>query len=115
MLLAAVGLAVMGWQAAHRNEQHLEAVVEGLREERANERRRLERHARRLEDALSHERVVLRRLRDSWRAEREWSRELRRQLHELHGRSSDRGNVLELVLRATIQLVEAQKGLLLTR
>jgi HD-GYP domain-containing protein (c-di-GMP phosphodiesterase class II) len=115
LLLAATALAVLGWRAARHNEERLAAVAEAHRDERLVERNRLERHARRLEDALSHERVVLRRLRDSWKAEREWSRELRRQLQELHGRSSDRGDVLELVLRATIQLVGAEKGLLLTR
>jgi GGDEF domain-containing protein len=115
LLLAAVGVAVIGWRASRSGEQRLAAVADAQREERAVERNRLERHARRLEEALSHERVVLRRLRDSWRAEREWSRELRLQLQELHGRSSDRGDVLELVLQATIQLVGAEKGLLLTR
>src|SRR5918994_313226 len=60
--------------------------------------------------------ILLLRLRDSWQAEREWSRELRRQLQLLHGRSSGRGSdVLELVLEAAIRLVEAQKGLLLSR
>lgn len=115
LLLAATGLALIGWQAARSSERRLAAVADALRDERSDERKRLERHTRRLEDALSHERVVLRRLRDSWQAEREWSRELRRQLQELHGRSSERGGVLELVLKATIQLVNAEKGLLLAR
>jgi HD-GYP domain-containing protein (c-di-GMP phosphodiesterase class II) len=115
LLVAATGLAAVGWRAARNRERHLRAVADALRDERSEERKRLERHARRLEDALSHERILLRRLRDSWQAEREWSRELRRQLQELHGRSSERGNVLELVLKAAIQLVNAEKGLLLTR
>ena len=70
---------------------------------------------RRLEESLSQERVVLRRLRDSWHAQREWSSELRRQLQQFHDRSSGRGDVLELVLDATIRLVNAEKGLLLAR
>jgi HD-GYP domain-containing protein (c-di-GMP phosphodiesterase class II) len=115
LLVAATGLAVVGWRAARAGAQHLRTVVDAQRDERSDERKRLERHARRLEDALSQERVVLRRLRNSWQAEREWSRELRRQLQELHGRSSGRGDVIELVLRAAIQLVNAEKGLLLTR
>jgi HD-GYP domain-containing protein (c-di-GMP phosphodiesterase class II) len=115
VLVAATGLAVMGWRAAREGEHHLKAVVDAQRSERSDERKRLERHARRLEDALSKERVVLGRLRNSWQAEREWSRELRRQLQELHGRSSERGDVIELVLKAAIQLVDAEKGLLLTR
>jgi HD-GYP domain-containing protein (c-di-GMP phosphodiesterase class II) len=115
LLVAATGLAVLGWRAARERERHLGSVADALRGERSEERKRLERHTRRLEDTLSQERIMLRRLRDSWQAEREWSRELRRQLQELHGSSSERGNVLELVLKAAIQLVSAEKGLLLTR
>jgi HD-GYP domain-containing protein (c-di-GMP phosphodiesterase class II) len=115
LLVAATGLAVLGWRAARDRERHLGSVADALRGERSEERKRLERHTRRLEDTLSQERIMLRRLRDSWQAEREWSRELRRQLQELHGSSSERGNVLELVLKAAIQLVSAEKGLLLTR
>jgi GGDEF domain-containing protein len=115
LLLSATALAIAGWRAARDSERRLADVADALRAERADERTRLERHARRLEDALSRDRILLRRLRDSWQAEREWSRELRRQLQELHGRSSGRGDVLELVLKAAIQLVNAEKGLLLTR
>ena len=115
LLLSATALAIAGWRAARDSERRLADVADSLRAERSDERTRLERHTRRLEDALSRDRIVLRRLRDSWQAEREWSRELRRQLQELHDRSSGRGDVLELVLRAAIQLVNAEKGLLLTR
>ena len=115
LLVVACGVAVMGWRAGRESESRLRTIADALRDERAEERKRLERHARRLEDELSHEGVLLRRLHDAWQAEREWSRELRRQLQELHGRSSDRGGVLELVLKAAIQLVNAEKGLLLTR
>ena len=93
----------------------LQDVADGLRAERSDERTRLSATPGDYEDALSRDRIVLRRLRDSWQAEREWSRELRRQLQELHDRSSGRGDVLELVLRAAIQLVDAEKELLLTR
>lgn len=115
LLLLATGLAVNGWRVTRGRERRLGAIADALREERADERARLDRHVRRLEDALSHERVVLRRLRDSWRAEREWSRELRKQLQELYGRSSGRRDVLDLILETAIRLVDAQKGLLLTR
>jgi HD-GYP domain-containing protein (c-di-GMP phosphodiesterase class II) len=115
LLAVASGLALIGWHAARTRESRLGAVVDAVRKERSDERDRLERHVRRLEDALKQEHVVLRRLRDSWQAQREWSRELRRQLEELHGRSSGRSDVLELVLEAAIRLVNAEKGLLLTR
>ena len=115
VLVAATGLAVLGWRGARERERRLSHVVDAQREERSDERKRLERHSRRLEEALSHERVVLGRLRSSWQAEREWSRELRRQLQEFHGRSAGGEGVIELVLKAAIQLVDAEKGLLLTR
>jgi HD-GYP domain-containing protein (c-di-GMP phosphodiesterase class II) len=115
VLVAVAGLALVGWRVARKREQRLLAIADALRNERSRERQQLERHTRRLEDALSRERIVLRRLRDSWQAEREWSRELRLQVQELQGRASGRGGVLELLLTATIQLVEAEKGLLLTR
>ena len=115
LLLVATGLAVIGWRAARGREVRLEDVADALRKERADDRERLERHVRRLEESLSQERFVLRRLRDSWHAQREWSSELRRQLQQLHNRSSGRGDVLELVLDATIRLVNAEKGLLLAK
>ena len=115
LLVVATGLAVVGWRAAHDSERRLGAVADALRKERTDDRERLERHVRRLEESLSQERVVLRRLRDSWHAQREWSNELRRQLQQFHDRSSGRGDVLELVLDATIRLVNAEKGLLLAR
>ncbi len=115
LLVVACGLALIGWHAARSRERRLAAVADALRKERSDEREQFERHLRRLGQTLAQERVLLRRLRDSWRAEREWSRELRGQLQDLHGRSSGRGDVLELVLKASIQLVNAQKGLLLAK
>jgi GGDEF domain-containing protein len=115
VLVVAAGLAIAGWRAAGGRERRLAEVADALRKERSDERERFERHVRKLEEARSQERAVLRRLRDSWKAEREWSRELRGQLQQLHGRSSGRGDVLELVLDASIRLMNAQKGLLLTR
>jgi HD-GYP domain-containing protein (c-di-GMP phosphodiesterase class II) len=115
LLLVATALAVIGWRAARGREGRLGAVADALRKERADDRERFERHVRRLEESLSQERFVLRRLRDSWHAQREWSSELRRQLQQLHSRSSGRRDVLELVLDATIQLVNAEKGLLLAK
>jgi HD-GYP domain-containing protein (c-di-GMP phosphodiesterase class II)/GGDEF domain-containing protein len=117
ILLTAAALAIDGWRIARERARHLESVAEALRTERAAEGDQLKRHSRRLEDALSHERVLLERLRRAWKAEREWSSELRRQLQELQSRSggSGRGDLLELVLQAAIRLLEAEKGLLLTR
>ena len=79
----------------------------------------------RLREQLHNERRLLGRLRQSWRAEREWNRELRGQLHRLYvergafggdgGDDEDGGSVPDLVLRAAIKLLEAEKGLLLSR
>jgi uncharacterized protein HemX len=110
LLVIATGLALVGWRAVRSRERRLRAVVDALRKEQSDERERLERHVRRLEGALSHERVLMRRLRDSWQAEREWSRELRTQLQVLHGRSSGRGDVLEPVLDAPHPAGERSEG-----
>jgi diguanylate cyclase (GGDEF)-like protein len=48
-------------------------------------------------------------------AEREWGRELRRQLVEVHRTHGASGDVRELVLEIAIQLTGAKKGLLLSR
>ena len=84
------------------------------------ERERLDALARRLETRRAHEAELLQRLRQSWRAEREWSRELRGQLHRVQaarGREDDddEDDVHTLILRAAIELVEAEKGLLVSR
>ena len=66
--------------------------------------------------ALARQREVVRRLDQMRRAEREWSRELRGQLARLHdqqGLLAHRQDVRALVLKTAMELVEAEKGLLL--
>ena len=63
-------------------------------------------------------RELIERLQRSRRAEREWNQELRTQLQRVHaarGALAEDADVSELVLRATIQLTDAEKGLLLAR
>ena len=63
-------------------------------------------------------RVALGRLRDAISAERAWSRRLSDELHAVHTRSGPVGedeDVRELVLRAAMGLLDAQKGVLLSR
>ena len=58
------------------------------------------------------------RLRQSWQAEREWNRELRSQIQRLEsqrGMFSAGDDLHSLVLGAAIQLVEADKGMLISR
>ena len=72
----------------------------------------------RREKDLVRRRELIERLQRSRRAERDWNRELRDQLQRAHaarGALADHADVRELVLRATIELVGAQKGLLLSR
>jgi HD-GYP domain-containing protein (c-di-GMP phosphodiesterase class II) len=83
-----------------------------------HDRRHLQQALRRAEDSATHQRELLRRVEASRRAEREWNRELRAQLQHLYesrGGMGRLGDVRALILQATIQLVEAEKGMLLSR
>ena len=101
-------------------QRELEALADraGQQAERDRaERERLQRALRRAEETGAQQRVLLRRLEQSRRAEREWNHELRAQLQDMY-ESSRRladDDVRALVLRAAIQLVEAEKGILLSR
>jgi GGDEF domain-containing protein len=116
-LLAAI--AADGWRSARGRAGRAEAAADRAGSDRQGDRERLERHVRRLEAAQRHETELLRRLRRSAQAEREWNRELRAQiqrLHAGHGMLDDREEDLHaLILRAAIELVEAEKGLLISR
>jgi HD-GYP domain-containing protein (c-di-GMP phosphodiesterase class II) len=116
-LLAAV--AADGWRRARGRAARAQASAELAQDERSSDRERLERHLRRVEAAQRHETELLHRLRRSILAEREWNRELRAQIQRLHAGHAmldDReDDVHALVLRAAIELVEAEKGLLISR
>jgi HD-GYP domain-containing protein (c-di-GMP phosphodiesterase class II) len=116
-LLAA--LAANGWRRARARAARAEAAADRANEDRRADRERLERHLRRVETDQRHEIELLRRLRRSAQAEREWNRELRAQIQRLHaGRGvldDHEHDVHALVLRAAIELVEAAKGLLISR
>jgi GGDEF domain-containing protein len=121
VLLAAALLAVFGWRAERWRAAHAEDAASAARTRQMDDRQRLERHVRRLEGERDQEARLLERLRRSWQAEREWSRELRGQLQRMHtlpGRSGEDGSggdVRALILKAAIELVEAEKGLLVSR
>jgi HD-GYP domain-containing protein (c-di-GMP phosphodiesterase class II) len=83
--------------------------------EQAAERERLEREHADARERLEHDRDVLG---TRLRRERDWNRELRSQVIELHrefGGAADAGDIRALVLRVALKLVEAEKGLLLSR
>jgi diguanylate cyclase (GGDEF)-like protein len=100
--------AAAGGMATKQQEQHES-------EERV---RTLESRLRDRQEALRHEQHTRLRVERARRAEREWARELREQvltLHRRHGAMGDNDDIRELVLRTAIELVGAEKGLLLSR
>ena len=99
-----------------------ERLLEQLRAERAEADRERERLRGRLEHSqseLRQRRELIERLTRTRRAEREFNLELREQLEHAHRIGGAPGDgdedVRELVLRASIALVGAEKGLLLSR
>jgi diguanylate cyclase (GGDEF)-like protein len=105
-------------RTANRELEVLEARAAQQAERQRDERERLQHALRRAEEVATQQRVLLRRLEQSRRAEREWNRELRAQLQQMYEsprRLSGHDDVRALVLQAAIQLVEAEKGILLSR
>ncbi len=130
VLLAAVaGLAVAGWwqdklARAERDREQAAArrQEESEREQQAREREREDRareaQQRRQEEEHRRELQLRARLERAHTAEREWARELREQVSRLHrekGALGYSGDVRELVLQTAVRLVEADRGLLLSR
>jgi diguanylate cyclase (GGDEF)-like protein len=80
----------------------------------------LQRAVRRAEQELGRQREIMQRLAQSRRAERAWNQELRGQLQRLYDSrraptGGEHSDVRELVLQTAVKLVEAPKGLLLSR
>jgi len=128
VLLVAAAALVALWRARARAARAraaadaalLEAVQARAQERERRERERAEhqRELRARDVALGRERELNARLQQSRRAEREWNRELRAQIHRLqqeHGVLAGSQDVRALVLRAAIELVGAQKGILISR
>ena len=117
---ALVAAAVVGLvrRAGEREVQLERARARNEIERQAAEQQRLRRELRRAEDAVHVQRDVLRRVERSRQAEREWNRELRTQLQQLYGsphRRAGRRDVALLILQAAIELVWADRGMLLSR
>src|SRR3954467_7391559 len=119
LLLVGAVIAVYGWRLARATALRAEAVAAHARESQRSDRERLERQLHGLETERSQQLRLMQRLRQSWQAEREWTRELRGQIHHLHARSGDDGkdddDLGSLILRTAIKLVGAEKGLLVSR
>jgi HD-GYP domain-containing protein (c-di-GMP phosphodiesterase class II) len=120
-LALAAMFAVGAWARSRTLLAQARAAAAEAGTARGEDRERLEGHIRRLEAQRAHERQLLERLRQSWKAEREWGRELRGQLQRAQGardaleEREEAGDVRALVLRAAIELVGAEKGLLVSR
>lgn len=118
---SAVTLGVVLAQRERKRLQKARAATAEARslEQRAlAERKRLRGELGRRDADLVHLRRLIERLQRSRRAEREWNNELRAQLQRAQvsrGALSDSASVRELVLKAAIELVDAEKGLLLSR
>jgi hypothetical protein len=121
VLALAAMFAVGAWARSRTLLAQARAAAAEAGTARGEDRERLEGHIRRLEAQRAHERQLLERLRQSWKAEREWGRELRGQLQRAQGardaleEHEEAGDVRALVLRAAIELVGAEKGLLVSR
>jgi HD-GYP domain-containing protein (c-di-GMP phosphodiesterase class II) len=105
-------------RAAQREIETLATEAARQAERHRDERERVQQALRRAQETAGRQRVLLRRFEQSRRAEREWNRELREQLQQMYDarrRLAGRDDVRALVLRAAIQLVEAEKGILLSR
>jgi GGDEF domain-containing protein len=118
--VALVAAAVVGLvrRAGERSLQLERTRARDQIERQAAEQQRLRRELRRAEDAVHVQRDVLRRVERSRQAEREWNRELRTQLQQLYGsphRRPGRRDVALLILQAAIELVGADRGMLLSR
>jgi HD-GYP domain-containing protein (c-di-GMP phosphodiesterase class II) len=105
-------------RAAQREIETLATEAARQAERHRDERERVQQALRRAQETAGRQRVLLRRFEQSRRAEREWNRELREQLQQMYDarrRLAGHDDVRALVLRAAIQLVEAEKGILLSR
>ncbi|MGI8749355.1 MAG: HD-GYP domain-containing protein, partial [Thermoleophilaceae bacterium] len=130
VLLAGVaGVAVVGWwqdKLARAERDRAEATKrrqeESEREEQERERdqrdKEREQQERAQQEKYMHELKWRVRLERAHNAERQWARELREQVSRLHreqGALGHSGDVRELVLQTAVRLVEADRGLLLSR
>ena len=115
-LLAIAGLAPR-LQEQRESEERARGLERALSDSEA-ERHTLENRLRDRQEALRHEQHTRVRVERARQAEREWARELREQvlaLHRRQGAMGDADDIRELVLRIAIELVGAEKGLLLSR
>jgi diguanylate cyclase (GGDEF)-like protein len=115
---AAALLALIGSAYERRAAASGVGELEQSLSESEARRHELEGRLRGQEKALRQEQHMRLRVERARQAEREWARELREQvlgLHRRQGAIGDTDDIRELVLRIAIELVGAEKGLLLSR
>jgi HD-GYP domain-containing protein (c-di-GMP phosphodiesterase class II) len=113
-LIVAASTATVGAELLKRERERAEARL-STAEERLEHART---EAARLRRELTRRRELIERLQRLRRSERDWNQELRDQLHRAHaaaGALAEHADVRDLVLRAAMELVGADKGLLLSR
>ena len=109
--------AARGRLAAEDRARRLKAERDLLKREREGADAKLEKERRERNDELYRERHMIGRLERARKAEREWNRELREQVLHLHrdrGTLGDHDDIRDLVLRVALQLLDAEKGLLIS-
>jgi diguanylate cyclase (GGDEF)-like protein len=114
---AAAGGMATKLQEQRESEERVRDLERTLSDSEAK-RLKLESRVRDRQEALRHEQQTRLMVQRARQAEREWARELREQvlaLHRRHGAIGDTDDIRELVLRIAIELVGAEKGLLLSR
>ena len=114
-------------ESVEREHQHHEArqqaeqraeEAEQKAKQAEQEEQQLEDKVREREQAIERERSLRGRIERARAAERDWNRELRTQVVRLHrerGALGDVSDVRQLVLRMAVVLVEAEKGILISR
>ena len=110
LLAAAAAMGLWAGRSATRHGEGTSAALQATDEP--------DDQPRRGEAALAESRELVARLQASRRAEREFTQELRDQIQALHRQHADQvdaNDVQDLILRTAIELVEASKGLLLSR
>lgn len=126
-LVAAV-TALAGWYIERRRSagdsdklreaEERRSELERRVEEEQAERSELETELKRHDSELAAERERRERLQRANESEREWTRELRNEVAQMHreqGALAHTGDVRHMVLQVALKLVEADKGLLLSR
>jgi HD-GYP domain-containing protein (c-di-GMP phosphodiesterase class II)/GGDEF domain-containing protein len=112
-------IAWLGWRDERRRHRQAAGREAAARERIDTELRREEEEGRaRLEEKLRREQQLRRMVEGARNAERSWNRELRSQIADLHkerGVLGDTDDVRALVLHIAVTLLEAEKGVLLSR